>query len=114
MRILHFWPLDPFSRQVRLALEEKSLRHELQLEVPWERPDDLVSLNPAGTTPVLVDESGGGRRVIVECRAIQEYLEETTPSPCLLPGGPGSTQRRGPRHGAPCFSFCPIRNLRGS
>ena len=88
MRILHFWPLDPFSRQVRLALEEKSLRHELQLEVPWERPDDLVSLNPAGTTPVLVDESGGGRRVIVESRAILEYLEETTPSPCLLPGGP--------------------------
>ncbi len=88
MRILHFWPLDPFSRQVRLALEEKSLRHDLQLEVPWERPDDLVSLNPAGTTPVLIDESGGGRRVIVESRAILEYLEETTPTPCLLPGGP--------------------------
>lgn len=88
MRTLHFWPLDPFSRQVRLVLEEKSLRHELQLEVPWERPDDLLSLNPAGTTPVLIDESGGGRRVIVESRAILEYLEETTPSPCLLPGGP--------------------------
>ena len=69
-------------------LEEKSLRHDLQLEVPWERPDDLLSLNPAGTTPVLVDEGGGGRRVIVESRAILEYLEETTPSPCLLPGGP--------------------------
>ena len=88
MRTLHYWPLDPFSRQVRLVLEEKSLRHELQLDVPWERPDDLLSLNPAGTTPVLVDESGGGRRVIVESRAILEYLEETTPSPCLLPGGP--------------------------
>ena len=88
MRTLHFWPLDPFSRQVRLVLEEKSLRHDLQLEVPWERPDDLLSLNPAGTTPVLVDEGGGGRRVIVESRAILEYLEETTPSPCLLPGGP--------------------------
>tara|TARA_R110000868_G_scaffold375440_2_gene639958 strand:- start:69 stop:746 length:678 start_codon:yes stop_codon:yes gene_type:complete len=88
MRVLHFWPLDPFSRQVRLALDEKSLKHQLQLETPWERADDLLSLNPAGTTPVLVDESGGGRRVVVETRAILEYLEETSPTPCLLPGGP--------------------------
>jgi glutathione S-transferase len=88
MRVLHFWPLDPFSRQVRLVLDEKSLKHELQLETPWEQPDDLLALNPAGTTPVLVDESGGGRRVIIETRALLEYLEETTPSPCLLPGGP--------------------------
>ncbi|MGK0266830.1 MAG: glutathione S-transferase, partial [Maricaulis sp.] len=88
MRVLHFWPLDPFSRQVRVALDEKSLKHQLQLETPWERADDLLSLNPAGTTPVLVDESGGGRRVIIETRAILEYLEETSPTPCLLPGGP--------------------------
>ena len=88
MRVLHFWPLDPFSRQVRVALDEKSLKHQLQLETPWEQADHLQSLNPAGTTPVLVDESGGGRRVIIETRAILEYLEETSPSPCLLPGGP--------------------------
>ncbi len=88
MRVLHFWPLDPFSRQVRVALDEKSLKHQLQLETPWEHADDLLSLNPAGTTPVLVDESGGGRRVIIETRAILEYLEETSPAPCLLPGGP--------------------------
>ena len=88
MRTLHFWPLDPFSRQVRLVLEEKSLRHDLQLEVPWERPDDLLSLNPAGTTPVLIDESGGGRRVIVESRAILEYLEETGDPATDLPIGP--------------------------
>ncbi len=88
MRVLHFWPLDPFSRQVRVALAEQSLKHQLQLETPWDQADDLLSLNPAGTTPVLVDESGGGRRVIIETRAILEYLEETSPSPCLLPGGP--------------------------
>ncbi|MHA6288101.1 FtsZ-binding protein FzlA [Maricaulis sp. CAU 1757] len=88
MRILHHWPLDPFSRQVRLVLEEKSLRHEARTAAPWERPEELLKLNPAGLTPVLEDESGGGRRVIVETRAILEYLEETTPSPCLLPGGP--------------------------
>ena len=88
MRRLHHWPLDPFSRQVRLALAEKSLKHELESQNVWERPDSLLALNPAGLTPVLEDESGAGRRVIVEVRAILEYLEETTPNPCLLPGGP--------------------------
>ena len=88
MRVLHSWPLDPFSRQARLVLAEKSLRFQLQLDTPWDRPDDLMSLNPAGTTPVLIDEASADRRVIVEARAILEYLEETTPNPCLLPGGP--------------------------
>ncbi len=88
MRVLHHWPLDPFSRQIRLILDEKSVRYKLQAVSPWERPEGLLALNPAGMTPVLEDESGGTRRVIVEVRAIAEYLEETTPSPCLLPGGP--------------------------
>jgi glutathione S-transferase len=88
MRVLHYWPLDPFSRQTRLVMEEKSLQHELKLETPWEQPKSLLDLNPEGTTPVLVDDGGGGRRVILGARAILEYLEETTPSPCLLPGGP--------------------------
>lgn len=88
MRLLRHWPLDPFSRQVRIVLDEKSLKHKLETEEPWNRPDSLLAVNPAGTTPVLEDQSGGGMRIIVEARAILEYLEETTPSPCLLPGGP--------------------------
>ena len=88
MRVLHHWPLDPYSRQARLALAEKSLRFEPRAVSPWDRPDELLALNPGGLTPVLVDESGGGKRVIIEARAILEYLEETTPNPCLLPGGP--------------------------
>lgn len=88
MRLLRHWPLDPFSRQVRIVLDEKSLKHKLETETPWEQPESLLAVNPAGTTPVLEDDSGAGRRVIIECRAILEYLEETTPSPCLLPGGP--------------------------
>lgn len=88
MRLLHHWPLDPFSRQIRLILDEKSVRHALQVVLPWERPEALLALNPSGLTPVLEDDAGGQRRVIIEARAIAEYLEETTPSPCLLPGGP--------------------------
>ncbi|WP_300556033.1 glutathione S-transferase family protein [Maricaulis sp.] len=88
MRVLYHWPLDPFSRQARLVLDEKSIRYKAQTVLPWDRPDDLLSLNPAGLTPVLVDEAGGAKRVVIEIRAVLEYLEETAPSPCLLPGGP--------------------------
>lgn len=88
MRVLYHWPLDPFSRQARLVLDEKSIRYKAETVSPWDRPDDLLTLNPAGLTPVLVDEAGGTKRVVIEIRAVLEYLEETTPSPCLLPGGP--------------------------
>ena len=84
MRVLHHWPLDPWSRQVRLALAEKQLGFELELQRFWDAPDDLTALNPTGLPPVLVD----GDHVIAETRAILEYLEETTPDPALLPGGP--------------------------
>ncbi|MDG1416805.1 MAG: glutathione S-transferase family protein [Maricaulis sp.] len=88
MRVLHHWPLDPFSRQARLVLDEKSLKHTLQSEAPWEQAAKLQALNPAGNTPVLVDKTTGTPRVIAEARPILEYLEETSPTPCLLPGGP--------------------------
>lgn len=84
MRILHHWPLDPWSRQIRLALSEKQLAFELEGVRFWDDPDALASLTPTGLPPVLVD----GDQVIAEARAILEYLEETTPDPALLPGSP--------------------------
>ena len=86
MRVLHHWPLDPWSRQVRLALGEKQLPFELQSHKFWERPDDLVRLNPGALPPVLIDDSAGLTLVLCEARAIIEYLEETKPDPALLPG----------------------------
>jgi len=86
MRCLHHWPLDPLSRQVRLALAEKNLAFELEQHRFWEAPDVLLALNPAGAPPVLTEDNG--RIVLCEARAILEYLEETCPEPALLPGGP--------------------------
>lgn len=88
MRHLYHWPIDPFSRQVRLVLEEKGLKSELEITTPWDNPEVLMNYNPAGTPPVLIDHVGGQDRVIAEARPILEYLEETTPTPCMLPGGP--------------------------
>ena len=75
-RILHHFPLDPFSRQVRLALGEKKLAFEERVERYWERPDALTALNPSGLPPVLVEGDGVRRVVACEPRAILEYLEE--------------------------------------
>jgi glutathione S-transferase len=81
---LHHFPLDPASRQVRLALGEKRLPFtEAQVRY-WERPRDFTKLNPSGMTPVLVVGDGPERLVLCEARAILGWLEEAHPEPALL------------------------------
>lgn len=81
---LHHFPLDPASRQVRLALGEKRLPFaEIQVRY-WERPKDFAKLNPSGMTPVLVAEDEKERLVLCEARAILGWLEEANPEPALL------------------------------
>ena len=84
-RTLYHFPLDPSSRQVRLALGEKKLAFTDVVERYWEGRPEFLELNPSGLTPVLVEQTDDGRLVICENRAILEYLEESTPEPPLLP-----------------------------
>jgi glutathione S-transferase len=84
-RTLHHFPLDPASRQVRLAMAEKKLAYEEVIERYYEGRPEFKALNPSGLTPVLVEERDGDRIVICEARAILEHLEETEPEPALLP-----------------------------
>lgn len=83
-RRLHHFPLDPFSRQVRLVLGERRLRFQEVVERYWEAPEGLQALNPSGLPPVLVEERTGETLVICESRAILEYLEERYSEPPLL------------------------------
>lgn len=87
-RTLHHFPLDPFSRQARLALGEKRLGYTEVPERYWERPPELAALNASGLVPVLVEGSGEGAVVVCESRAVLEHLEERHPSPPLLPSDP--------------------------
>lgn len=87
-RTLHHFPLDPASRQVRLALGEKRLAFAEVQERYWERRDGLLALNPSGVTPVLVETGGGDTVVVCESRAILEHLEEAAPEPDLLGRSP--------------------------
>jgi glutathione S-transferase len=88
-RTLHHFPLDPASRQVRLALGEKRLAFTDAPERVWEQRPDFLALNPSGLTPVLVEMEKGQRTVICEARAILEHLEEVAPEPNLLGRSPG-------------------------
>ena len=81
---LYQFPLCPFSRKVRLALAEKGVPVELKRVSPWLQDDDFADLNPAGQTPVLVEESKG--IVLVDSIAISEYFEEVLDKAPMIPG----------------------------
>jgi glutathione S-transferase len=80
---LYQFPLCPFSRKVRLMLGEKGVPHELVRESPWARRDEFLDLNPAGQTPVLVEEKG---TILIDSNAICEYFEETVEKAPMIPG----------------------------
>lgn len=81
MNRLYHYPLSPFSRKVRLSLAEKRIEVELVEERFWEKDADFLRRNPAGKVPVLKM----GDRVMADSTAICEYLEETHPTPSLMP-----------------------------
>jgi glutathione S-transferase len=71
---LYHSPLDPASRRVRMAMGEYGVDIELIEERPGQPSDTLQELNPAGLTPVLIEDD---RSVVVGIEALSEYLEET-------------------------------------
>lgn len=87
-RTLHHFPLDPYSRQVRLALGEKRLGFAETIVRVYERPGDFLALNPSGLPPVLVDGRGDAMVTACESRAVLEHLEERYPTAPLLPIDP--------------------------
>jgi glutathione S-transferase len=84
MWLLHQFPLCPFSRKVRLLLGEKGVGYELVLERPWERRDEFVDLNPAGTTPVIVSDDRNVK--LMHSGAICEYFEEVVDKARMVSG----------------------------
>src|SRR5207244_926983 len=71
-RTLHHFPLDPASRQVRLALGEKRLPFSDVVVRYWERPAEFIALSPSGLAPVRVDRTGGQAGVV--CEALRDHL----------------------------------------
>ncbi|WP_330084302.1 glutathione S-transferase family protein [Methylocystis iwaonis] len=73
MPLLYHYPLCPHSRFVRLILAEYGVAVELIEERATDRRPEFLSLDPAGRTPVFIDDDG----TIVPSAVIAEYLDET-------------------------------------
>jgi glutathione S-transferase len=71
--LLFHHPFCPHSRFVRLMLGEYGVAARLVEERVWERREAFLLLNPAGTTPVLVEE---GHPAVPGADVIAEYLDE--------------------------------------
>jgi len=99
------------SFRVRIALELKGLGYDYlpvhllkneQLKAPF------ADLNPAHQVPLLVD----GDLTLAQSLAIVEYLDETHPTPPLLPADPAGRARvRGLALDVAC-EIHPLNNLR--
>ncbi len=82
--------LCPLSRFVRLILNEYGVEAHLVEERFWERREDFLRINPAGSIPVLVTD---GEPPIPGAAIIAEYIQETRPAEngagWLMPETPG-------------------------
>jgi glutathione S-transferase len=74
MFTLFHHPFCPHSRFIRLIIGEYGLDLRLVEERGWERREAFLTLNPAGTTPVLVAD---GQPPVPGAAIIAEYLDET-------------------------------------
>ena len=98
--------------RVRIALNLKGLepqREFVHLRRGAQRSDDYRTLNPQGLVPALALDGGS---VLTQSLAILEYLEETHPSPPLLPASPADRARVRAIALAIACDIHPIDNLR--
>ena len=80
MRKLYHFELCPFSRQIRILLHEKHIECNLVSEKYWLNSEHFLKINPAGTTPVLIDE----KLTVVDAYPILDYIEEIYPETPLI------------------------------
>lgn len=80
---------DIQCHRARLVLAAKGVSYERVLVDPAKPPEDLVDLNPYGTTPTLVDRD----LTLYDTAVVCEYLDERYPHPPLMPIDPLSRAR---------------------
>lgn len=73
---------SPYSSAVRIAIYAKAIAIELVAPPGGVKSTQYHKINPLGTIPCLILESGVS---LPESSAIMEYLEEKFPAPPLLP-----------------------------
>lgn len=82
-------PTCAYSHRTRIVLYEKGISADIEFVDTTQPPDDLLELNPYGSTPTMVDRD----LVLYDSRIIMEYLDERFPHPPLHPMDPVSRAR---------------------
>jgi RNA polymerase-associated protein len=72
-------PTCAMSHCARLVLHEKGITADIEYFDPSNPPEDLLELNPNGTSPTLIERD----LVLYDSRIIMEYLDERFPHPPL-------------------------------
>lgn len=78
---LHGFPISNYYNMVKTALIEKGLDFEEVRQPPTRDDPAWLQLSPMGKIPALQTDAGS----LAETLSILEYLEETAPTPALLP-----------------------------
>ena len=86
--LFSFWRTSATYR-VRVAFNLKGVaprEHNVNLDAGEQRGDAFLKINPMGAIPALVDHGPGQSRApLTQSLAILEFLEESVPTPALLP-----------------------------
>ena len=99
------------SYRTRIALNLKGLAYEqapVDLRAGTHKGDAFLALNPQGLVPALATPGG----VLIQSPAILEWLEETVPSPPLLPGEPFARAQVRAMAAIVACDIHPLNNLR--
>jgi maleylpyruvate isomerase len=99
--------------RVRIALNLKGIAYDyapihLLKDGGQQLAQAYTRLNPTALVPTLVDDGA----VLVQSMAIIEYLDETSPQPSLLPGGPLDRARVRALAQTIACDIHPLNNLR--
>jgi maleylpyruvate isomerase len=109
--LLHGYFRSSTAFRVRIALNLKGLAYDQtfrHLRKGEQRAPDYLKLNPQGLVPTL--EIDG--QVLTQSLAIIEYLEETRPTPALLPNDAAGRARVRALAHMVALEIHPINNLR--
>lgn len=109
---LYQFDRSPFGWKVRFVLAEKNVPYDAIVPENKAESAEFVRLNPFRLTPVLVLEDG---RTLYESTVVNEYLEETYPTPAMLPRDPYERARvRMIEDAADQYLYPAIRDLRNA
>jgi maleylacetoacetate isomerase len=94
--LFSFWRTSATYR-VRVAMNLKGVPRQesnTDLDAGEQRGEAFLKINPMGAIPALIDrEAGANAQPLTQSLAILEFLDETFPSPALLPADPHGRAR---------------------